>query len=449
MSNDTIPIAEAIKRLSDANSSSSTRLTDLETKIAEIHNKIIQQNGETITEENNQTRNTIANRMDAVQAEMRQLQEETRTHLEKQQLQWTHLTKDVIFMKDELKKICQAILTNQITENDQEEIIDEPITTDHGNENFTRPMERQAAPLPVPPQPITQTIIVPPSSAIPSFSGSLAENPRQFLIRVREYTETVNRWDDQLLLNGVSQFLRDTALEWYCQLRMSGRKPHHWWEFTVAFLAQFNSPIRRARQEEEWRRCKQEESETINEFIVRLRALWREQKPNECENDLVKHLLCKMRNNLLSMIGVSRCGSVDELIHEAQRVEEILYQRSKQQRSTDYNTEEIRGNFLSTPRDTEDSTLEIQAMSAHQSYQRAQTQPKRNYPRTDNHRSTNSYGSQPYYNNTQQNDYSSYDVQCFACGKRGHTRPNCRSRFAQQNPRHYQKKANGAQDGRI
>ncbi|CAF4950646.1 unnamed protein product, partial [Rotaria magnacalcarata] len=43
--------------------------------------------------------------------------------------------------------------------------------------------------------------------------------------------------------------------------------------------------MRRARQEQQWKNCKQEENETINEFIVRLRALWQEQKPNENEDD--------------------------------------------------------------------------------------------------------------------------------------------------------------------
>ena len=132
-----------------------------------------------------------------------------------------------------------------------------------------------------------QTIIIPPATSIPTFSGNILENSRQFLIRVKDYAETVNHWDDRILLNGISQFLRETALEWYCQLRTSNRRPQSWNEFTTIFLNQFNSPIRRARQEQQWNNCKQEEKETINEFVVRLRALWREQKPNETEDDLV------------------------------------------------------------------------------------------------------------------------------------------------------------------
>jgi hypothetical protein len=96
-----------------------------------------------------------------------------------------------------------------------------------------------------------------------------------------------------------------------------------------AFLNQFNSPIRRAKQAQLWKACQQEENETINQFIVRLRALWIEQKPNETEDDLVRHLMCKMRNNLLTMIGASRCSTLDETTAEAQKVEQILYQRNK------------------------------------------------------------------------------------------------------------------------
>ncbi|CAF3338717.1 unnamed protein product, partial [Rotaria sp. Silwood2] len=173
---------------------------------------------------------------------------------------------------------------------------------------------------------------IPPSSAAPAFHGKHSESPTQFLIRVQEYAESVHAWDRPTLLNGISQFLRDSALEWYCQLRMSHRRPQTWTEFTDVFLAQFNSPVRKAKQEQEWHECKQKEDKTINEFLVRLRALWREQKPKETEADLVKHLFCRMRNDLLNMIGTPRNVSLDELMAEVQQIEEILYRRAKNQR---------------------------------------------------------------------------------------------------------------------
>jgi len=182
---------------------------------------------------------------------------------------------------------------------------------------------------------VKHSIIVPPSSAAPAFHGKHSENPTQFLIRVQEYAESVHAWDRLTLLNGISQFLRESDLEWYCQLRMSHRRSTTWTEFTDLFLTQFNSPVRKARQEQEWHECKQKENETINEFLVRLRALWREQKPKETEADLVKHLFCRMRNDLLNMIGVSRNASLDEVIAEVQQIEEILYRRAKGQRLAD------------------------------------------------------------------------------------------------------------------
>ncbi|CAM4830274.1 unnamed protein product, partial [Rotaria magnacalcarata] len=178
---------------------------------------------------------------------------------------------------------------------------------------------------------VKHSIIVPPSSAAPEFHGQHSESPTQFLIRVQEYAESVHAWDRPTLLNGISQFLRDSALEWYCQLRISNRRPQTWIEFTDLFLAQFNSPIRKAKQEQEWHECKQRENETVSEFLIRLRALWAEVKPKETETELIKHLFCKMRNELIGRIGLTHWTSFDDIIIEAQKVEEILYCRNKEQ----------------------------------------------------------------------------------------------------------------------
>ncbi|CAF1522764.1 unnamed protein product, partial [Rotaria sp. Silwood1] len=224
----------------------------------------------------------------------------------------------------------------------------------------------------------THTIIIPPSTAISTFNGSIWENPRQFLIRVKEYAETINHWNDQALLNGISQFLRDMALEWYCQLRTSNRHLQTWTDFIAIFLNQFNSPMRRARQEQQWKNYKQEENETINEFIVRFRALWQEQKPNETEDDLIRHLMCKMRNNFLTMIRISRCGSFDEIIIEAQKIEEILYQRNKQLYRNS-NQDRAQNNTSTTSMHNNDDQYEMQAVSTHQKNRQMKTYAKESY----------------------------------------------------------------------
>ena len=80
------------------------------------------------------------------------------------------------------------------------------------------------------------------------------------------------------------------------------------WGSKCSFSINSIYQIHRARQEQQWKNCKQEENEIIKEFIISLRALWQEQKPNETENDLIRHLMCKMKNNLLTMVGISRLG---------------------------------------------------------------------------------------------------------------------------------------------
>ncbi|CAF1547744.1 unnamed protein product, partial [Adineta ricciae] len=170
----------------------------------------------------------------------------------------------------------------------------------------------------------TQTIVVPPISSFPTFSGKSTDRPRQFLLRVIEYTRTIHKWSINTLLQGISQFLKDAALEWYCQLYNTNSLPETWDEFVTQFLAQFHSPLRIAQQEHEWDECKQQENETINEFVVRLRSLWLEQKPDETEIDFIKHLFCKMRPDMLTLMNANRSQTLSNIITEAQQVEEIL-----------------------------------------------------------------------------------------------------------------------------
>ena len=178
-------------------------------------------------------------------------------------------------------------------------------------------------------------IVLPPTSAAPTFSGKPTERPRQFLLRIEEYTQTVNHWSRETLLQGISQYLKDDALEWYCQLRFTPQTPPTWDDFGVRFLAQFHSPIRAAQQDQAWTDCKQGENETINQFVVRLRSLWLEQKPDEKELDFTKHLFCKMRPDMLNLMNFSRSSSLETIIIEAQKVEEILFMRTKEQRQRD------------------------------------------------------------------------------------------------------------------
>ena len=165
----------------------------------------------------------------------------------------------------------------------------------------------------------------------PVFYGKYTEDPKQFLIDLQNYAESVYSWDRARLLNGMSVFLRDSALEWYCQLRMSHRRPHTWMEFADLFLAQFNTSLRRARREQEWHDCCQRANENISEFLLRLRTLWREQEPEGTDKDLVQHLLRRMRSDLSGMIQISSNASLDEVISETQKMEGILRRRAQEE----------------------------------------------------------------------------------------------------------------------
>jgi hypothetical protein len=269
---------------------------------------------------------------------------------------------------------------------------------------------------------IKHSIIVPPSSASPIYHGRNTESPTQFLVRVEEYAESVHGWDLATLVTGVSQFLQNSALEWYCQLRLTKRKPKTWEDFKDLFLAQFNSPIRKARQEREWHECKQKENETINEFLVRLRALWREQKPKETEVELVKHLFCRMRTDLLSMIGVSRNATLDELIKEVQQIEDVLYRRAKGERLAKYNK-------LTTSTNWENNINK--RFNEEDSKRQTTWQKRKEFPhnvRREKDHQVNEIipgriqtTTEPYW--TQQAE--SNEIQCFNCGNYGHLARHC------------------------
>ena len=177
---------------------------------------------------------------------------------------------------------------------------------------------------------------MPPATSIPTFSGKSIENPRQFLLRIEQYTCTVNNWFRNTLLRGIFQLLKDDALEWYGQLYHTNTLPNNWSDFSTRFLTQFYSPIRIAQQEQVWIECKQYDDETINQFVVRLRSLWLEQKSDEHESDFIKHLFCKMRPDILNLMNLPRSSSLDTIIREAQNVEEILFLRHKEQRQREF-----------------------------------------------------------------------------------------------------------------
>lgn len=162
----------------------------------------------------------------------------------------------------------------------------------------------------------------------PIFHGKDTENATKFLTQLELYIESVLKSDCSTVLPIVWKFLRDKALSWYYQLAASAVRPQTWTDFTTLFLLQFNAPIHTVRRERAWEKCKQNENENINEFLIRLHTLWIEQRPNETEEDLAKHLLCRIRNDLYNMIKICHTASLNEIVAEIQQIESCLYGQS-------------------------------------------------------------------------------------------------------------------------
>ncbi|CAF3920269.1 unnamed protein product [Didymodactylos carnosus] len=130
----------------------------------------------------------------------------------------------------------------------------------------------------VPPQtrPTPQTIIIPAPTTIPQYAGKPTEKPLQFLLRLQHYASSMYGWTDTALLQGISTFLLDTALDWYIQLSLTHNLPTTWSEFQHLFIQQFTSPLRLTQSEEKWNRCVQRSDEPISQFLVRLQEIWYE-----------------------------------------------------------------------------------------------------------------------------------------------------------------------------
>ena len=172
---------------------------------------------------------------------------------------------------------------------------------------------------------IVQKPIVP-----PTFSGTYSESPNQFLMRLQEYAAAVDGWDQTTLLLGISQFLRDAALDWHYRLNASPQRPRIWSDFVSLFLSRFDAPLKIARQARQWHQCKQMDDETIDDFYIRLRLLWTEQRSGVGESDFIQQLLCNIRTDLFRMMTVLPNASTKDILLEAQQVEEALYGRNEQ-----------------------------------------------------------------------------------------------------------------------
>ena len=252
-----------------------------------------------------------------------------------------------------------------------------------------------------------QPILLPAPTTAPVFHGKATERPWQFLIRIEDYAETVLMWGEDTLLRGVSQFLQDTALEWHCQLRTCHSLPRTWGDFKQAFMRQFNSPLRQEQQKEQWKQCKQGKDESINNFALRLRSLWVEQYPLETESDLIDHLLSKIRPEVLNTMGWPRNSSLQEILHDAQRIEKLLYRRTK---TYDQDNSWVKETYYDN--DT-NGTKDLNQIN------KASTQFRTNTPSyTDTRKTTQ-------IQQTQRNQTNRQQLTCYNCGRPNHKARDC------------------------
>ena len=188
----------------------------------------------------------------------------------------------------------------------------------------------------VPDQAFYQQIISRSPNKTPTFSGKPTEGVRHFLLSIEKYTNTVYCWSQEILLRFISFHLTDKALDWYYYRPQYDRRFTDWQDFTVQFLAHFLCPMRLRQRQDEWDHCVQQDGENINDFVLRLGSLWLDARPKENETDLVKHIFCKMRLDLLGFLRFSLSASLESTLADASHAEAILLDRQQIQLEIEY-----------------------------------------------------------------------------------------------------------------
>ena len=289
MAESKVPLDTVIKQLSDTLQQHSSTIRELESSVESIQSQI-DIRLTTLRTEN--------------QDEICSLETNFTSLIESKDAPWTQLSDNMLSLNNGLRELKLLMTTQPTTPSP----LAEP-TPDHNSTSLTTLQHNSPS----------CTIVLPPATSIPTFSGKSIENPRQFLLCIEQYTCTVNNWSRNTLLRGTSQFLKDDALEWYCQLYHTNTLPNNWSDFSTRFLTQFYSPIRIAEQEQIWIECKEYDDENINQFVVRLRSLWLEQKPDEHESDFIKHLFCKMRPDILNLMNLPRSTQLFEKLKTSKK----------------------------------------------------------------------------------------------------------------------------------
>ena len=236
-----VPLDTVIKQLSDTLNQHDNTIRRLESSV------------ESMPSQTHVSLNTFCTEN---QDKIRSLQTNLTSLIESKDALWTQLSDNMLSVTNGLREI-KVLLPPQPTTPSP---LPEQTPSDHSSiDAHPQPPPTSFPLVPTPtvapyailqPNSPTTTIVLPPTTSIPTFWGKPTKYPRQFLLRIEQYTCTVNHWSHDNLLRGISQFLKDDALEWYCQLYHTKAFPTDWSDFCTRFLTQFHSPIRIAPQEE-------------------------------------------------------------------------------------------------------------------------------------------------------------------------------------------------------
>ncbi|CAF1614445.1 unnamed protein product, partial [Didymodactylos carnosus] len=121
------------------------------------------------------------------------------------------------------------------------------------------------------------------------------------------------------------------AAEWYQQLVQSDGLPATWREFIKLFQARFQSSERIEALKIERNRCIQQSDESVADFYQRYKGLALEIDPKISEKPLKRHLLPKLRPDILQLMGGVDADklTLPDLMRTAAKVELHMLQRKK------------------------------------------------------------------------------------------------------------------------
>ena len=193
-----VTIEQAIQKLSEASNNNNARLIALERKLDEIHLNLVEQSkteNVNLPDEITNVQEKMTNQIENVLKEPKEWQDTTMSKLEEKQQQWEQVTSNIRDMRTEMEKMREAMEVTTSRKNYHNQRMKENGSTpstqrhsstlnesiDNSQSNHHNIMEqgyhvnsntRKSSPIEYN-SPLTHTIVIPPSTAIPIFNGKI------------------------------------------------------------------------------------------------------------------------------------------------------------------------------------------------------------------------------------------------------------------------------------